>query len=297
LFSTSYYTNVITNCYDRLSQAKQKVMKIMAKEVELSVKEQAEQILRCLGLNHSQAKLYIALAMCHDSANVNTIGSFTNLARTEVYRLLAELHDIGLVEKTIRNPLTFKAISLDEAISILMEERRKKLDLLAKETEKLLTRLPKETETIEVQNNQEFVLIPRGKPLAHRIEKAIQASNDKILVITPWRILTQWMLNTRDLWQKALQKGVEVCWIMERTPNMDYNLKIANDIPTNSNFKLRATSDSIDTRIGIYDNAEVFIGTNKTQDVAGSPAIWTNNSTLVKVLSDFFYSKWRQAKE
>ena len=273
-------------------------MNIMAKENELSVTEQAENILRYLGLNHSQAKLYIALAMHSNPAKVNAISSFTDIARTEIYRILTELHDIGLVEKTVLSPLTFKAIPLKEAVRNLTEERRIKLDLLSEETQKLLARFPEENETTHDQNNQKFLLLPKGKQIVNRIEKAIQASNYSILAITPWRVLTQWMLISRELWQKTLERGVEVRWITgEGTPKIDYDTKIANDIPTNPNFKLRATRDSMDTRMGIYDNAEVFIGTSKAKNLAGSPAIWTDNSILVNALSEFFHSKWRQAKE
>jgi sugar-specific transcriptional regulator TrmB len=272
-------------------------MSIMSKEMELSVGERAEQILRSLGLNHSQAKLCIALARYPNSASVNTISSFTNIARTEVYRLLTELQEKGLVEKTVHTPLMFKAIPLKEVVSILMKERRKILDSIEKETQKLLPRLPKQIETAQVPNSQEFMLIPQGKPLVNRIEKAIRTSNHTILVITPWRVLTQWMLNSREFWQEALERGVEVRWITgKETPKMDYDMKIANEIPTNSNFKLRPIPKEMDTRIGIYDNAEAFLGTCKTQNAAGSPAIWTNNSTLVNVLNEFFLSKWSQAK-
>lgn len=273
-------------------------MDIMAEKMELSVKNQAEHILRSVGLNQSQAKLYVALAIYSNSANVNTISSFTEIARTEIYRLLRELQGIGLVEETVLNPRTFKAIPLKEAVSILVEIRRRKLELLTKETEKLLMRLPKEIETTQVQNGQQFVLIPRGKPLVNRMEKAIQASNHKILAITPWRVLTQWMLNSRELWQKALERGVEICWITgKETPKIDYDMKIANEIPTNSNFKLRATPDSMDTRMKIIDNVEVFLGTFKSENLAGSTAIWTNNSILVNALSECFHLKWTQTKE
>ena len=87
-------------------------------------------------------------------------------------------------------------------------------------------------------------------------------------------------------------------WITgEETPKIDHDMKIANDIPTNPNFKLRVTPDSMHTRMGIYDNVEVFIGTSEGKNLAGSTAIWTNNSILVNALSEFFHSKWTQTKE
>ena len=270
----------------------------MTEKMEFSVKDQAEHILRSLGLTNSQAKLYAALAIYHTSAIANTISSFTEIPRTETYRLLKELQDKGLVEETVLNPRRFKAIPLKEAVSILVETRRRKLDLLTKETENLLMRLPKEIETPQVQNSQEFVLIPRGKTLVNRIEKAIRASKHRILAITPWRVLTQWMLQSRGLWHETLKRGVEVCWITgNETPKIDYNMKIANGIPANSNFKLKATPDIMDIRMFMLDNVEVFMGTYQSQKLAGSTALWTNNSILVKALNEFFHSKWTQTKE
>jgi sugar-specific transcriptional regulator TrmB len=218
----------------------------MTEEINMSAKEQAEKILVGLGLNHSQAKLYVSVVFFFNRASVNAISQRTSMARQEIYRLLGELHELGLVEKEIANPIMFKAISIKEAISILMVQRKKKLYSLTSESNLLFARLPKKLQIEQNQSSQEFIMVPRGKALVERIKRAIEASNHKVVAITPRKILSQWIFMSPQLWQKILEKGVEVEWIVE-TESRPY-LKSENKILCHPRFKVRILSQCMSVK-------------------------------------------------
>jgi sugar-specific transcriptional regulator TrmB len=261
-------------------------------------KEHGEKILREMGLTHSQAKLYVALVRMHACTTANALSKSSNVARQDVYRILEELQSLGLVEKIIANPTLFKAIPIGEATSTLMEKRREKTRILLKETAELLGEFPEEN-LPALQESHQFVLIPQGDPIVRKIEEAIKTAKKKIMVITPWRELTQWMLKLNQSWKQAVERGVKVHWITESKPqNLDSNLEIARDFLGNPNFNLRILPQPLPmTRLGIYDHREVFISITRNQNTAESPALWTNNPTIVYMLTDYFEMKWKLAQE
>jgi sugar-specific transcriptional regulator TrmB len=91
----------------------------------LSLEEYHLETLIQLGLTQNQSRLYLSL-LSLGKAIGKTLSRETGFARQEVYRILEELHDRGLVEKSIATPTEFSAIKVQEAISILVLEKTKK---------------------------------------------------------------------------------------------------------------------------------------------------------------------------
>ena len=67
------------------------------------------QALNKLGLTTNQGKLYLTLLRTGKTSG-SILSKETKLARQEVYRLLNELQEKGLVEKIISAPLEFQAV-------------------------------------------------------------------------------------------------------------------------------------------------------------------------------------------
>jgi sugar-specific transcriptional regulator TrmB len=263
----------------------------------VSFKEHGEKILHEMGLTYSQAKLYVALVRMRACATANALSVSSNIARQDVYRTLEELQKLGLVEKIITNPALFKAISIGEVTSTLIEKRNEKTRALLEDTAELLREFPEENSST-FQDSQQFVLIPKRDAIERRIEKAIKTTNTKILAISPWKEFTQWMFKLNQLWKQAFERGVKVHWITDsKTLNLNSRLELEQGFLRNPNFKLRTLPQRLEERLGVYDNREVFIATTRQQNAAESPALWTNNPTTVHILADYFEMKWNQAQE
>jgi len=97
------------------------------------------QILGSFGLTINEARVFLALTIL-GSSSVKEISKFSNVAREAVYRLLPKLQKLGLVEKEIDWPTRFSAITLDDAVTVLLGLRNKETSDL-QEKAKVLLRL------------------------------------------------------------------------------------------------------------------------------------------------------------
>jgi sugar-specific transcriptional regulator TrmB len=259
----------------------------------LSFQDHGEKIIRELGLTFSQARVYIALVRLGDPTTARAVSSFLNIARQDVYQLVVELQKLGIVELVIGKPEMFRAIPMQETVSILMDRRNRKTSALLSEATELLGRLPEKPEATIQQDNRQFLLIPEKEVLIHRIGKAIETAQKSIRVITPWKELIQWLLLLDKCWSQALRRDVTIQWVTEKQMNADSNPENIAAFLKNPRFKLKTVSNLAKKRLAIYDGKEVFIATLSRANAAESPALWTNNSVIIDILADYFEMKWK----
>lgn len=80
--------------------------------------------LKTLGLSDYEARAYSALVM-HDHAEAKELIDFLGISKPSVYESLQKLEDMGLVVIANSKPATYKAISPEIAIKMLMDVHEK----------------------------------------------------------------------------------------------------------------------------------------------------------------------------
>ena len=116
--------------------------------------------LKELGLTFSQAKVYLAAAKL-GRANANDIWKESGVGRQEVYRILSEILELGLIEKEISRPTQFKSVELSKGLKILLNTRRKEATILNAKVRKIIKLNENNScDTLEKQESQ-FVILPR----------------------------------------------------------------------------------------------------------------------------------------
>ncbi len=261
------------------------------------MQEHGEKTLRELGLTFSQARVYLALVKLGTHSTVKAVSVFSNVARQDVYRTLKELGDLSLVEMVIGNPAMFKAIPFQETIAILMERQNQKTRALQAEAAELFKLLAKEKKVGVCQDNHQFVLIPKKEVLTHRITKAIEAAQENVVVIAPWRDLHHFLFRLHESWKQALNRGVEVQGIIEKQDEIHLLTEGTRALIGHPNFKLRMEPSFSNARFAVYDDNELFISILDTPNASDSPALWTNNPVLIRTLKDYFWIKWELTEE
>jgi sugar-specific transcriptional regulator TrmB len=259
----------------------------------LALVELGEKTLREIGLTLSQARVYLALVKLGTHSTVKTVSVFSKVARQDVYRTLTELRELSLVEMVIGNPALFRAIPLQEAVAILMERKNQRTRELLAEASELFKLFAVNEVSRLYQENHQFVLIPKKEALICRIKKVIEGAQESILIISPWRELTQWLFNLHESWEQALKRGVKVQWITEKKEDQRLVTEITRALIKDPNFTLRTESTSSMLRFGIYDGKEVFITVSSTPTATESPALWTNNPAITFIVKDYFETKWQ----
>ncbi|MEM4243856.1 MAG: helix-turn-helix domain-containing protein [Candidatus Bathyarchaeia archaeon] len=149
--------------------------------------EELFQILTRLGLTTSQVKVYIELLEL-EKASGKTTAKYSKMARQEVYRVLAELQEKGLVEKIITRPTEYKPVSVEDCLSILIDSKKSEISENQKKASSLLQKLKKENtyEKVQPRDDEEsqFILVPE-KEAPKRVKRKIESTQTSLEAITP----------------------------------------------------------------------------------------------------------------
>ncbi|MEM1586405.1 MAG: helix-turn-helix domain-containing protein [Candidatus Bathyarchaeia archaeon] len=96
-----------------------------------------EETLTKLGLSKKKAKVYIFLAM-GGGRKASESSSALSLNRAESYKVLMKMQKMGLVSIMLEKPLKFTALPLEDSLNLLIESKKKKLNIKILEEEKLI---------------------------------------------------------------------------------------------------------------------------------------------------------------
>ena len=256
----------------------------------MATNDEAIDVFVKLGLTQLQARTYFALAKL-GTAEVSYISKYSNVARQDIYRIMPTLQKIGLAEKVISTPVTFKATPWKNGISLLLERRTQEQAELEKRTKTLFAAL--EEKTVSTENNPDFqftILYDRNLFLK-RMETAILEAKESKYEIMPSasvKIMTFYHLKAMA---KAQKKGVKFRIIIDK-PDSN-TLESVQSLKQNLQCELKYVSTPVQVASIIYDHTEVNIRITADSLV---PSLWTNNSQVVRLAEIYFESMWKEAK-
>lgn len=253
-------------------------------------------ILTELGLTASQAKVYLSLAKAK-SLTAHSIAKTAKVARSDVYRVLAELQEAGLIERIIAVPEEFHAISIEKCISSLMQNRILKTADLQRKTLTLAKNFRRSIACEEPDEKFQFVLIPQRPAVYAKAEKLIKNVQDCVCFLGLTRRMVSWLSNYLPLLEEALARKVDCRMIMpqpETNHLMTEPTKILGKYP---NFALRFISGSPKAGFSIWDQKEILISTSAIDTPFPSPTLWSNNKAIVDLSQDYFECLWKKAKK
>ncbi len=259
---------------------------------DLSLEEYHLETLIQLGLTPNQSRLYLSL-LCLGKAIGKTLSRETNFARQEVYRILEELHDRGLVEKILARPTEYRAVKIQEAISTLVLEKTKELERTKERIQSLIDEYSPTAGTL-TQNEYKFLLIP-PKTLVHETrEKMLEKAKTNVQLITTKKRFLQGVSHFFEAYQSLLKRNVETQIIVNtagETNNLQSSkLQLLKKYP---NFSLRTITQS-KANILILDKSEAIITLHPKLDLGASPVLWTNHPEFLMIFQDYFQDLWKK---
>jgi sugar-specific transcriptional regulator TrmB len=259
--------------------------------------EKAKQTLLKLGLSVLEAKTYIALIK-YGVLTSKKLSELTKMSQPDTYRVLSKLQKKGLTEKIIKKPMQFKAVPLHLGTAFLLERKKMEHEDLKAKTNQLLQEIrksplpqPLETET------SNFVMIPKRQIVVKRINEAIDNSKKSVDIFLSWKRFSVGVTSTfAESSRKAWDRGVKFRIIVEK-PEKAVNVKPLLKFCVHPFCSVRFVTESPRTVLGIYDKKEVFIIVNPRKGLYDSPALWSNNQSLISVAQDYFEILWLTAME
>jgi sugar-specific transcriptional regulator TrmB len=123
-----------------------------------------------LGLTGVQARIYLSLLRI-GTAPIKETANAAKVARPDVYRALATLLELGLVEKVISTPAQYKPVSIIDGVQVLMSRRaNENVELNRRVTNLIKSKERKSAEEFPNHKDQ-FILIPNRETLPFEIKK------------------------------------------------------------------------------------------------------------------------------
>ena len=253
------------------------------------------QILESFGLTLNEARVFLALTLL-GTANVKEISKSSNVAREAIYRVLPRLHKLGLVEKEIARPTRFSALTLDDAVTVLLAFRNKETHDL-QEKVKVLLRLKSKKAKMETLEDSKFLLVPAKKMLISKIGDQLDRAQKCICVLTSNKRLLGAVDIFSEAIEKALSRGVKFRIVTSKVNRLlsPAIFEVGNN---DSCMEIRYALSDPKCAASIFDKKEVLIITKPSSELCcESPALWSNNSSLVNIVEEYFEILWMTALE
>ena len=258
-----------------------------------------QQVLVNLSLTLVQAKIYLALIKL-DSLTTAEISKISKIARPDVYPNLSKLQLLGIVEKIIESPVKYKAIPINQCLSILLEAKKAQYEKIKAETEILLasikTRKPNNKHKEAV--NPQFMLIPQGKTVIDRIRTAIKNAQLSIDLVLSWKRFSRGIVHTFvESLESAWERKIKMRFIVEEPSKNKTAAELVQFCRRGPCCQIRFIPHYPETVFGIYDRKEMFLIVFSKTDLPDSPALWSINRSLITLAGNRFETLWKMAKE
>ena len=257
--------------------------------------EEESKFLAEIGLTKTQAKVYLKLLKLVE-ADGKTLTKNTKIPRTEVYRMLDELHSKGLVEKEIATkPYKFRPTPLRLGLEILMTQKTQQFKEIERKTEMFLQK--NSINLLETLPKQEYrITVIEGKP---RILQVIGNQHDqvqhKVHIISTIERWLQIIDCCFENIKHSLERGVQYRVVLANSKNK-INLSHAScDLITKPNFKLRFSKKPLQTNAAIFDGKEATFNFYPSKALKESPILWTNHPSFLSMFEDHFKITWKSA--
>jgi HTH-type transcriptional regulator, sugar sensing transcriptional regulator len=246
-----------------------------------------------LGLTVLQAKVYIASSMS-GALTARTTAKTAKVASQDVYRVLSELQEIGLVERIIAKPNKYRAIPLGEGLVMLLQRRKEETEELKKTAVKIVRDLDNLNRPSD-NSEGDFILIPKKGPMINRIRKAFESAQTSIDLMNNFMEGVVGHELNFGLEMKAANRNVKIRDLICKAPE---DIRIPESFQAllrkSPNFQAKYTSCNSSVKLVIKDKNEMFISTIPESATTMQPYLWSNNPVLLEVVQQWYDMKWEE---
>ncbi len=254
-----------------------------------------------LGLTNSQAKVYMTLISL-GKASGKAIWKSSGVARQDIYRVLTELEEKGLVEKTLAKPTEFKAIPIQEGLEILLSRKTVEFKDIEKRTKELEERIRNDQNITKSQTeNSQFYLVPSKEASLRKRKKCIASTQKSIDISTSWKRFLQITSTQIEDFVAACNRGVKLRWVVNKTEK-ENSPKIIQECLQRLSCQVRynfpTDNELSEAALAVFDAKEVLVVTDSNQPFfLDSGMLWSNNPPIAELMQHYFNLLWEKATE
>ena len=203
---------------------------------------------------------------------------------------------MGLIEDIIEFPKKYAAIPLKSALNTLFEKSKKRVYDLAELTSVVLRDYDQIPNNELLLEKSQFIIVPKNKQLMNKIKKSFLNCKSKVRAITSFNRHIKALDIYESAIQTALSKGVSIDTLITEKKKPQNSIAKHQIFAKNPNTEIKFM-DCEDKFIElIFDNKEIFLMVDPEANILGSPALWSNNKSLIIALTACFNSLWEKTK-
>lgn len=247
-----------------------------------------EDALSRYGLLRNEIRVYLYLARFGERKAAE-VAEAISLHRTETYRILRDLEKKGLIFSVFEKPLKFTAVSLDKAITLLIEAQKMKIQLLEKEKTGLVNiwQSVPQPKTEEAKKDI-FQILEGGQQIILKACELLERSKSEFQIFAPSEYLAQlYHSDFTDKLRKHLGK-LNMTLLTENLPKSKFFLEQMKWPQQNygvvdaENLPCFMISDRKELLITVKDND--LSGEGSDRKKSKTVALWTNYAAFVWTL-------------
>jgi sugar-specific transcriptional regulator TrmB len=258
-------------------------------------KEEKIETLTRLGLTMMQAKIYLSLIQTGPST-AKTLAAMMNTSRPDVYRVIAKLHEDGVIEKLMTKPAIFKAAPPNQLIEIFLTRKTEAQNELEKKSNELLIDLLNDQTQKEIHEpGIDFVIIQGKDAVFQRLKVGISSAQASVHVVTSQKRFSEAVIEFHKLYKLALKKGIKICLSTDHHVPQKKALRILQSLANYPNFEVKYFTGTPSTIVAIFDNKEAYSTMSANTNIDENASMWSSNICFVELAQSYFEKKWNNS--
>jgi sugar-specific transcriptional regulator TrmB len=265
--------------------------------MQLSLGKDDVSILSELGLTGNQIKVYLSLLKISRPARAIEIFKNSSVPRQDIYRVLLELQQMGIVEKLIVKPTEFVAVHPRKAVLILIQNKKEYFSELKIKAEVFSKNVGKRyCKTQLVQDRERFVLITERRAIINAIKENIEKTSRVFFSIAPRREFLSCLTILLESLSSIKRRGTKVKWITQM-PGTEELPRIFDILKENQHIEVRCIRETPSVKFALSDGKEIVLAVYEEGDFAETPALCTNSPAVISLAQNYFVTCWKHGKD
>jgi sugar-specific transcriptional regulator TrmB len=250
-----------------------------------------------LGLTLLQAKVYLSLAKIGTSTGRATAKE-AKVAPQDVYRILAELQETGLVEKIISKPNKYCAMNIDQGLEMLIKRRKNQTKLLEISVKTVSKLFHPTLKGAQKTGEGDFILIGKDEPLKNRANRMLETAHVSLDLMNEINDGMMGHDNIYSLETKFLNRGGKIRDILSKaTPIFHLTKTFCSLQQRNPEFQARYLDFPTPAILIIKDGKEALVSTKEKTKTLMQPFQWTDNPILVQIIQQWYNQVWKSSSQ
>jgi sugar-specific transcriptional regulator TrmB len=257
--------------------------------------ENREESLQKLGLTSLQAKIYSTLLDAGKEKTL-TISKTANIDRSNTYRTILHLQNIGLVTKILNTPTMYQAVPMKDAVSTLINHKRDEYDNMKNVAQKLILTSSTNAEGFQ-QKEYEFKITKKDKKSEREeIIDACKNIKESFDLLINKKTFCEGVIDLAKEQLNCVRRGIKYRMITEKIDTQSME-EIINVFTSEPNFQIRYLTETPLAEIVINDRKVAVITLVPDSGLGERTRLETDHPGCVEMFQNHFDKIWNEAQE